>query len=77
VAGALDGDALIASLDPSNGSVRWQKMVATPGTDGVFTASIGTTGDIYAVVNLGGAFDFGKLLIGPPAPASIVMRIAP
>jgi hypothetical protein len=33
--------------------------------------------DIYAVVNLGGAFDFGRPLIGPPAPASVVLRIVP
>jgi hypothetical protein len=64
-------------FDASNGAVRWQKSVATAGSDGAFTASIGATGDIYAVVNLGGTFDFGKPLIGPPAPASVVMRIVP
>ena len=77
VVGSLNGDALIASFDASNGAMRWQKQVATAGPDGVFNASIGATGDIYAVVNLGGPFDFGKPLIGPPAPASVVMRIAP
>jgi hypothetical protein len=49
----------------------------TAGSDGVFTASVGATGDIYAVVNLGGSFDFGRPLIGPPAPASVVLRIVP
>jgi hypothetical protein len=77
VVGSLNGDALIASFDASNGAMRWQKQVATMGIDSVFNASIGATGDIYAVVNLGGAFDFGKPLIGPPSPASVVMRIAP
>jgi hypothetical protein len=77
VVGSLDGDALITSLDPSNGSMRWQRAVATAGPDGVFAASIGATGDIYAVVNLGGPFDFGIPLIGPPAPTSVVLRIAP
>ncbi|HSR99227.1 MAG TPA: hypothetical protein VLM79_19375 [Kofleriaceae bacterium] len=77
VVGSLNGDALIASLDASNGTMRWQKQVATAGPDGVFNASIGATGDIYAVVNLGGTFDFGKPLIGPAAPASVVMRIVP
>jgi hypothetical protein len=77
VVGALNRDALIASLDPSNGSMRWQRSVASTGSDGVFTASLGATGDIYAVVNLGGTFDFGVPLIGPPAPASVVVRIVP
>jgi hypothetical protein len=77
VVGGQNGDAAIVSLDTNNGSVRWQRKVATAGTDGVFTASVGATGDIYAVVNLGGAFDFGMPVIGPPAPASVVMRIAP
>lgn len=77
VVGSLNRDALIASFDAGNGSMRWQKPVATVGSDGVFNASIGATGDIYAVVNLGGPFDFGRPLIGPPAPASVVMRIVP
>ena len=57
--------------------MRWQKQVATVGSDGVFNASIGATGDLYAVVNLGGPFDFGVPLIGPPAPAAVVIRIVP
>lgn len=77
IGGTNNNDALIASLDPSNGSVRWQKMIATPGPDYGWTMSLGSTGDLYAVINLGGAFDFGKPLIGPPAPASVIMRIAP
>jgi hypothetical protein len=77
VVGSLDRDALIASFDPGNGAMRWQKQVATAGSDGVFSASIGATGDIYAVVNLGGPFDFGVPLIGPPAPTSVLLRLAP
>jgi Beta-propeller repeat len=74
---STNNDALIESLDPSNGSVRWKTMVATTGTDYGWTMSLGSTGDLYAVVNLGGPFNFGKPLIGPPAAASVVMRIAP
>jgi hypothetical protein len=77
VVGNMNQDAVIASFEPGNGAMRWQKLVATTGTDGVFTASLGTTGDIYAVVNLGGTFDFGVPLIGPAAPASVVLRLAP
>ena len=77
VVGSMNQDAVIASFEPGNGAMRWQKLVATTGTDGVFTASLGTTGDIYAVVNLGGTFDFGVPLIGPAAPASVVLRLAP
>lgn len=77
VIGGLNSDAVIASLDPSNGAIRWQKTIATPGVDYGWTMSVGATGDLYAVVNLGGAFDFGKPLIGPAAPASVVMRIVP
>lgn len=75
--GGMNNDAFIASLDPGNGSIRWQKLIATSGTDYGWTMSVGATGDLYAVVNLGGPFDFGKPLIGPPAPASVVMRIVP
>jgi hypothetical protein len=75
--GGMNGDAFITSLDPGNGSVRWQKVIATSGTDYGWTISVGASGDLYAVVNLGGAFDFGKPLIGPAAPASVVMRIVP
>jgi hypothetical protein len=34
-------------------------------------------GSLYAVVNLGGAYDFGKPLIGDPNPIGVLMRFAP
>jgi len=77
VSGNLGGDAFIASFDSFNGMMRWQKMIASTGTDYGWTVAVGATGDIYAVVNLGGAVDFGVPVIGPPAPASVVMRISP
>jgi hypothetical protein len=77
IIGGMNNDAVIASFEPSNGSIRWQKMIATTGVDYGWTISVGSTGDLYAVVNLGGAFDFGKPLTGPAVPASVVMRIVP
>jgi hypothetical protein len=77
VSGNLGGDAFVTSFDTSNGSVRWQKLVESTGTDYGWTVATGTTGDIYAVVNLGAPVDFGIPLIGPPAPASVVLRITP
>lgn len=74
------GDAMLASFELNNGSVRWQKSIATPGRDGIGGLSVGTTGDLYAVVNIGTPatpIDFGKPLIGPQAAASVVLRIAP
>lgn len=75
--GGTNNDALIASLDSTNGAVRWTRLIATTGTDYGWTMSLGSTGDLYAVVNLGGTFDFGKPLIGPPSAASVVIRLAP
>lgn len=77
VIGNSNDDALIAGLDPNNGAVRWQKTIASSGVDYGWTMSVGVTGDLYAVVDLGGAVDFGTPVIGPPAPASVIMRIAP
>lgn len=77
VSSVLNGDASIASFDPEHGSIRWQKMIATSGTESVFGLSVGGTGEIFAAINLGGTFDFGKPLIGPAAPTSVVARFAP
>jgi hypothetical protein len=80
IIGGLNNDAVIASFEPNNGAVRWQKVIATTGADYGWTMSVGTTGDLYAVVDLGvpgTAIDFGKPLIGPPAAASVIMRIVP
>jgi hypothetical protein len=75
--GSLNNDAVIASFDPTNGSIRWKTMVASPGTDSASGLAVGLTGDIYTAINVGGAVTFAKPLIGPPGPASVVMRIAP
>jgi hypothetical protein len=80
LAGSINGDAVIASFDAGNGAVRWQKMVATPGSDSAGGLTVGAAGDLYAYVNIGTPgtpIDFGKPLIGPPAASSVVLRIAP
>jgi hypothetical protein len=77
ISGNLATLALVASFDSFNGRMRWQHLISTAGTAYGWTVNVGVTGDIYAVVNLGGPFDFGVPVIGPPAPASVVMRISP
>jgi hypothetical protein len=72
-----NGDALLESLDASNGSSRWAKMFATPGADGIGVVTNGRNGDIYATVGLGGTFDFGMPIIGAAGPAAVLLRIAP
>lgn len=72
-----NGDALLESLDASNGSSRWAKMFATPGSDGVGVVTYGRNGDVYATVGLGGTFDFGMPIIGAAGPAAVLLRIAP
>lgn len=72
-----NGDALLESFDASNGSSRWAKMFATPGSDGVGTVISGRNGDLYATVGLGAAFDFGMPIIGAAGPAAVLLRIAP
>lgn len=71
------GDALIESLDASNGSSRWSKTVATSGADMASTVTYGRNGDVYALVNVGGAFDFGMPILGAAGPAAVLLRIAP
>ena len=71
------GDALLESLDAGNGSSRWAKTFATPGSDGATTMTYGRNGDVYAIINLGGTFDFGMPIIGAASPAAVVLRIAP
>jgi hypothetical protein len=71
------GDALLESLDASNGSSRWAKMFATPGADGVGTVIYGRNGDVYATVGIGDAYDFGMPIIGAAGPAAVLLRIAP
>jgi hypothetical protein len=77
VSGFLGSDAFIASFDTLNGAARWQHTIHTTGASYGWTVTTGVDDAIYAVVDLGGPFDFGVPLIGPPAPASVVLRIAP
>lgn len=81
--GSLDGmpgaagDALLESLDATSGATRWTKKFATAGSDIAATMTYGRNGDVYAIVNLGGGFDFGMPIIGVASPSSVVLRIAP
>ena len=85
VAGALDGmptlggaDAYVAELDTKDGSVIWQHLYSTPADDGGAGVVYGTmTGDLFASVSIGGAFDFGMPIIGDPDPLDVLIRIAP
>jgi hypothetical protein len=74
---AAAGDALLESVDASNGASRWVKKFASSGSDTATAMTYGRNGDVYAVVNLGGPFDFGVPVIGPAGPASVILRIAP
>jgi len=74
-AGGLDG--FIASFEAATGALRWRKIISTTGDDSAGAVTFGRDGDVYAVAGLGGAFDFGVPLIGPAAPASVLLRIAP
>lgn len=71
------GDAVIESFDGSNGSSRWKKTFATPGSDGGSSVTYGRNSDLYALVGIGGPFDFGMPVIGAASPAAVMLRIAP
>jgi hypothetical protein len=45
--------------------------------DRASAVTCGRNGDVYACVGIGGAFDFGMPVIGAPAPAAVLLRIAP
>jgi hypothetical protein len=85
VAGAFEGnptnggyDAIIAEFSSTDGSRRWLHLYSTAGDDGGGGVVYGVaTGDLFAVVNLGGAYDFGMPVIGDPNPIGVLMRIAP
>jgi hypothetical protein len=84
VGGPIDGgttaggiDALLASFEASTGAVRWRKVFSTSMDDGAFSVTYGRNGDLYAVVNIGGAFDFGVPILGAASPAAVLLRIAP
>ena len=84
VGGPIDGgtsaggvDALVASFDASNGTPGWRKVFSTSGDDRAFAVTYGRNHDVYAVVNVGGAYDFGMPVIGAASPAAVLLRIAP
>ena len=84
VTGTLDGDtplggadAVIAEYDATSGNLLWRKIFSTAGDDRAYFMTYGTSGDLYAIVNMGGAYDFGHPIIGPASPASLILRIAP
>ena len=72
-----NGDALLESFDASNGASRWSKMFSTAGADSASAVTYGRNGDLYAVVNIGGSYDFGMPVIGAASPAAVLLRIAP
>ena len=72
------GEALLVSLDPAdNGATRWRKVISTTGSDYGWDAAIGASGDVLALFDLGGPYDFGSSLIGPANPTSVLMKFAP
>jgi hypothetical protein len=84
VGGAIDSgtsaggvDALVASFDAANGTPGWRKVFSTAGDDRSFAITSGRNGDVYVLVNVGGAFDFGMPIIGAAGPSAVVLRIAP
>jgi hypothetical protein len=70
-------DGLVSELSGSDGSVNWQKFISTPGDDRGGAVLYGVSGDIYCIMGLGGAFDFGQPMIGAASPASVILRIKP
>ena len=84
VGGAIDSgtsaggvDALVASFDASNGNAGWRKVFSTAKDDRSFAVTFGRNGDVYALVNVGDAFDFGMPILGAAAPSAVLLRIAP
>ena len=76
-AGTTNVDAFVASFEATTGASRWRHVFATSGDDRSFAATYGRNGDVYALVGLGGAFDFGMPILGPAGPAAVLLRIAP
>ena len=52
-------------------------MYPATGADSTSALTYGRNGDLYAVVNIGGPYDFGMPVIGAPSPAAVLLRIAP
>ena len=84
VGGPVDGgtsaggvDAVVASFEAANGAPRWRKVFSTKGDDRSSAVTYGRNGEAYALVGVGGPFDFGMPIIGAASPAAVMLRIAP
>jgi hypothetical protein len=84
VRGPLDGSAtagigvgMITQYDTATGAIKWRKMIATPTDAGAGPVTYGTSGDLLVAISLGGAYDFGKPIIGAAAPRAVLARMVP
>jgi hypothetical protein len=84
IAGAFEGgetaggnDALLAEFSTADGTRLWKHVYSTGGDDGGGGVVYGPSGDLFASIGLGGAFDFGHPVIGDPSPLDVLMRIVP
>jgi hypothetical protein len=84
VAGPIDGgtslggvDSLLASFDAQDGASRFRNVFSTAGDDRASAVTYGRNGDVYALIGLGGTFDFGMDVIGGNSYAAVLLRVAP
>ena len=70
-------DALLAEFSTTDGTRLWDHVYSTAGDDGGGGVVYGESGDLFASIGLGGAYDFGMPVMGDPNPACVLMRIAP
>jgi hypothetical protein len=71
-------DALVAEFNTTDGSRVWAHVYSTASDDGVGGVVYGPlTGDLFASVSPGAAYDFGMPIIGDPNPLDVLIRIAP
>lgn len=70
-------DALIVSLDAAQGTERWRRLISSPNDDRGGAVIYGADGAGYALVSLGGAYDFGMPVIGSDRPASAILKFVP
>jgi hypothetical protein len=71
-------DGYLAEFSTADGSLIWDHLYSTGADDGTGGVVYGlVTGDLFASVGVGGAYDFGMPIIGDPAPIDVLIRIAP
>jgi hypothetical protein len=70
-------DALLAEFDATTGTRLWDHVISTAGDDGGGGVVYGESGDLFASISLGGAYDFGMPVSGDPNPLDVLMRVAP